>query len=455
MRIFFLSFIIFCASITGLSAQEEWTLERCIAYAIDNNIQIKQSALNEASARLGKTQSLAQLFPNLNVGTGFGMNFGRSIDPGTNTFVTDQVNTNNFRVSTSVTLFNGFRLLNTLKQSQLDVLSAEYDLKGLSNDISMNIATAFLQVMFNEELLLIAQDQQDITAQQMERTKKLVNAGSIPKGNLFDAQAQMANDELQVVNMENNLSTSVLTLKQILNLKASDPFRIERPPMDLPIENLNAVTIGSIYDNSLNNWPQIKARETQLKSAEKGEKIAFASYTPTLSANASVSTLFSSSYKNSYLDSSFNLIREDIAYGDQLNQNLSENIGFSLNIPLFNGLQSRTAVNRSRLTRINAELQLQDEQNRLYSSIQQAYNDAQAANRKFEASEKSVNATELAFDYAEQRYEVGMMNTFEFNTSKNNLSRAKSDLLRSKYDYIFRIKVLDFYQGKPLTFNAD
>ncbi|MBP9152975.1 MAG: TolC family protein, partial [Flavobacteriales bacterium] len=157
--------------------------------------------------------------------------------------------------------------------------------------------------------------------------------------------------------------------------------------------------------------------------------------------------------KDSYLDSSFNLIQEDIPYGSQLDQNLSERIGFSLNIPIFNGLQSRTAVRKARLGRINAELQLQDQKNQLYSSVQQAYNDATAAKRQYDASDKSVNATEKAFEYAQQRYNVGMMNTLEFNTSSNNMTRSRSELLRSKYDYIFKMKVLDFYQGKPITFD--
>lgn len=427
-----------------LQAQEEWTLKQCIEYALDNNILIKQSALNQASAKLDRTQSLAQLFPNLNANTGFNMNFGRNIDLVTNSFVSEQTNSNNFGVRSGVTLFNGFRLLNTFKRSQLDLLASEYDLQGLSNDISMNISTAFMQVMFNEELLLIAQDQMDITTQQKDRTQKLVDAGSLPKGNLFDANAQLANDALQVINMENNLSAAVLALKQLLNLTASEKFRISRPAMDLPVSDLTAVTIGTVYDLALSNWPRIKARETNLQSAQRGEKIAFATYTPSLSGNASVSTRYSS----------FSFFDPD-PYAIQLENNLGESVGFNLSIPIFNGLQSRTGVHKARLNRINAELQLQDEQNQLYSSVQQAYNDALAAYRKFEASEKSVIATGLAFDYSQQRFDVGLMNAFEFNTAKSNLSRARSELLRSKYDYIFKMKVLDFYQGKPLTFEAE
>jgi outer membrane protein len=251
--------------------------------------------------------------------------------------------------------------------------------------------------------------------------------------------------------MENALSASILALKQMLNLPASESFRIKRPDSDVPMEELGATTVGTVYDHALNNWPQIKARETRLESARKSEQIAFASYTPTLSANGSVSTFFSSSFQ----DIDFTTFeRTPIAYGDQMERNLSESVGLSLSVPIFNGLQSRTAVKKARLGRMNAELQLQDQKNQLYSSVQQAYNDAQAAKRQYDASDKSVNATEKAFEYAEQRYKVGMMNALEFNTSSNNMTRSQSELLRSKYDYIFKMKVLDFYQGKPITFDV-
>jgi outer membrane protein len=439
----FVAIISFFSVGTAL-AQEEWTLERCISYALENNIQIKQSALQQESARLDKSQALAGMFPNLNASANYNANFGRSIDPVSNDFVSEQVNSNSFGASSNVTLFNAFRLLNSFKQSQIDLIAAEYDLQGLTNDVSMNIATAFLQVMFNEELLLVAQEQVAVTSEQLGRTQKLVDAGSLPEGNLYDVQAQLASNELQVINAENALSASVLALKQMLNLQASDEFRIKRPDTAVPLETLDGRTVGTVYDHGLNNWAQIKAREARLESAQKGEKIAFATYTPTLSASGSIGTRWS--------DASF-LNFEPDPYGKQLDQNLSESIGLSLTIPVFNGLRSRTTVAKSRLSTINAELQLQDQKNQLYSSVQQAYNDAAASKRQYDASEKSLQATERAFEYAEQRYGVGLMNSLEFNTASNNLTRVRSELLRSKYDYIFKMKVLDFYQGKPITFD--
>lgn len=446
------SIVLLCFLTLSVTAQETWSLERCLLYAKEHNIQLKQSMLNQQSAEQGKKQALALMFPDLNANVGYNSNFGRSIDPGTNSFVNQTVNSNNFWLGTGVTLFNGFGLLNSFRQSQLDVLAATYDVQGLSNDISMNIASAFMQVMFEEELLNVAKEKFASTKGQLERTAKLVDAGSLPAGSLMDVESQLATNELQVVNSEIAVQTAIVALKQLLNLQTSEPFAIERPTVDLPMVDISATTVTSIYEKAMENWPQIKAKETRVNSAKRGEWIAFASYTPTLRASASVSTLYSSSYKDYNLDT---FEATDIPYGDQLDRNLSQSIGLSLSIPLFNGLQSRTAVNKSRLSRINSELELQDTKNQLYSSVQQAYSDASSANRGYEASLKSVTASERAFSYAEQRYAVGSLNSTEFNISRNNLAIARAELLRAKYIYMFRTKILDFYQGKPLSFSSD
>ncbi|MCF8256069.1 MAG: TolC family protein [Flavobacteriales bacterium] len=434
------------------SAQEAWSLQRCLDHAREHNMQLKQSMLNRQQAEYGKSQALAMMFPDLNANVGGNINFGRSIDPGTNSFVNEQVNANNFGIGSNVTLFNGLRLLNSFKQAQIDVLAANYDLEGLVNDISMNIASAFLQVMFNEELLRVSKEQLASTTAQVDRTRKLVDAGAMPMGNLLDVESQMAAQELRVVNAENAIQTSLVALQQLLNIRAEDGFSIQRPPMDLPVEDLGATTVQSVYDKAMENWPQIKAQETKLESARKGERIAFSGYTPTLRASGNVSTFYSSAFRDFNAET---LEFEDVGYADQVDRNLSQSVSLNLSIPIFNGLQARTAVRRSHLTRINAELQLQDTRNQLYSSVQQAYNDAMAANRQYEAGLKSVSASERAYAYAEQRHAVGAINDLDLSIGRNNLAIAQSDLLRAKYEYIFRAKILDFYQGIPLAFPTD
>lgn len=444
--------ILLALSTPRVSAQESWTLQRCLEFAKDNNIQLRQSVLNQQSAELGKTQALAMMFPDLNANVGANVNFGRTIDPGTNSFVNEQVTANNFGVGTSVTLFNGLRMLNTFKQAQIDVLAARYDVEGLSNDISMNITSAFMQVMFSEEFLAVAEERLNGTQAQVERTRKLVDAGSLPVGGLLDVESQMAAQELQVINAENALVAATLTLKQLLNLQNETDFRIARPAVDLPMMDIASMTVEDVYSKALGNWPQIRAQEARLESAARGERIAFAGYTPSLRASVNASTFYSSAFRDFNTST---LEFEDVSYGDQVDRNLSQSIGLNLSIPIFNGLQARTAVNRSRLNRINSELQLQDTRNQLYRSVQQAYNDAVAANRQYEAGLRSVSAAERAYAYAEQRHAVGVINDLDLSISRNNLTIAQSDLLRAKYEYIFRTKILDFYQGNPLAFPSD
>jgi outer membrane protein len=434
-------------------AQGSWSLEKCIEHALQHNIQVKQTMLSVESAQRNKQQSFANMFPSVNASTGYNLNLGRTIDPGTNTFVTESVSSQNVWMGSNVTLFNGLRLLNGLKQSQLDLLAAEYDLKSISNDVSMSVATSFLQVMFSEELLQIAEDQKEISTQMMERTQKLFDAGATAKGNLYDLKAQLANDEVQIVNSENNYQSAVLTLKQLLNLKEDFEFKVERPDVDMPITDPASLRVSMIYNDALENWPAVLARETRVLASEKGVKMAWASLTPSLDASGSVSTLFSSAYKDRSLDSTnFQILEKDIPYGMQLDQNLSYGLGMSLSIPIFNGLAAKNGLQQARLSKLNNELQLSDTKNQLYSSVQKAYNDAMAAYRSFLATDESVKAGEESFHYAEERFDVGMINAMDHSIIKNNLARVKSDRLRAKYDYIFRSKVLDFYRGKPLTF---
>jgi len=432
---------------------EGWTLERCIRHAIDNNIQVRQAALQHQSAGYDRSQAFMAMLPDLNGGVSYGANFGRTIDPGSNQFVTETVNSNNYFLSTNVTLFNGFALYNTFRQSQLSQLAAELDVKAAQNDLGLSIATGFMQIMFNEELLDVARNQMTMTEAQLDRTRKLVEGGALAEGNMFETEAQLANDRLQVVNAENRLNASLLQLRQMLNLKSDEPFAIVRPKVVLPIENVTARSVNDIYGTAVQSWPQVMAREARIKAADKGISIANGYLYPQLSANFSISTLYSSAFQDVTFDSTtFQPIVKDVPFTNQMDNNFSQRLGINLNIPIFNGLQARTNLRKARLNRVNADLQLRDTQNQLYSNVQQAYNDAVAGMRQYEAGEQSLEASQKAFEYAKQRFEAGALNPYDFNTSKNNLARVQSDVLRAKYEYIFRAKVLDFYMGKGIGF---
>jgi outer membrane protein len=336
----------------------------------------------------------------------------------------------------------------------------------------LNIASAYLQILFAQELLEVAKNQSEITKLQADRTQKLVDVGNLPKGNLYDIEAQMASEEMNVVNAENNLSLSSLNLTQMINLDTVQDFSIIKPEIAPPSEVMLNSTPGQIYDIALTRQPEIKSAEFKLKSAEKGISIAKGGMFPRLSLTASYGTGFSSVSKhvttlpsiigyapNGNITSSgetvfapllSNPVFSTTRFSDQIDQNLNRSVGFYLSIPLFNNLQTYTAVSRAKISRENAALTLQLQKDNLRKTIQQAFNDASSALKKFQAAKKAVSAMEESFRYTDQKYTVGAVTATDYNDAKNKLTKAKSDLLQAKYDYVFKLKVLDFYQGKPI-----
>lgn len=469
LLIFFLPVALYAQS-TG----KEWTLQQCIEYALKNNIQIRQNLLNQKMAEATLLQSKAQVLPSLNGNISNSYNNGKKVDPFTNQFVTgDWTQSQNFSLTASVTLFGGFQTLNSIRQNRLDLQASQQDLLKMQNDISLNIASAYLQILFARELLASARSQAEITRLQEERTRKMVDVGNLPKGNLFDIQAQLASEELNIVNAENNLSFSLLSLSQLLNLDTLQGFDIVRPEINMPADGMANTTAGVIYESALTRQPEIKSAELKVLSAQKGLAIARGGHLPRLSLSASYGTGYSGASKdyglptfsgfapNGSMTSAGDTVLEPIfnynsnppvtPFNTQLNNNLNRSIGLYLTVPIFNNLQTYTAVTRARINEENSKLALQLQQDNLRKNIQQAYNDAQASLRKYYATEKAVKAMEESFKYMDQKYTVGMVTGTDYNEAKNRLSKAQSDLLQAKYDYVFKLKVLDFYQGKPIT----
>lgn len=451
-----------------------WTLQQCIEHALKNNIQIKQNKLNEQLAEATLLQSKAQMLPGLNANISNSYNNGKKVDPFTNQFITgDWIQTQNYSLSANVTLFGGFQTLNTIKQAHYDLMANQQDVLRIQNDISLNIVSAYLQILFAEELLTSAQNQLAVTNLQVERIKKMVEAGTLPKSNLLDIQAQQAIEELNVVNAENNLNLASLNLIQMLNLDTIKNFRISRPEISIENETIIGVTPSQVYDAALTHQPEIKGAELRLKSAEKGIAIARGAMFPRLDISASYGTGYSGASKdyglpvfsgyvpNGSITSGGDTVYEPnfiydlnppvTPFKTQIDNNLNRSVGFFLTIPLFNNFQTQTAITRAKIVKENAVLTLQLEKNTLRQKIQQAYNDAQAALKKYLASKKATQAMEESFRYMDQKYTLGAATSVEYNDSKNKLIKAKSDLLQAKYDYIFKLKVLDFYQGKPIT----
>lgn len=469
-RYFFVFMIIILAFSFNVFSQKIWTLEESIAYALENNIQIKQQQLNSAVSKLQYNQSIASLFPSINATATHVYNNGQTVDMYTNQFASQTVQSNNFYLSGNVVLFSGLQLLNGLKQKQLDFLASKYDLEKMKNDISLTIATAYLQILYNIELLATTKSQFEISQQQLERTKILYTAGTIAKGTLLQMEAQTASDELQVVTAQNQLDLAYLSLVQMLDLQSTQGFDIEKPALSLPDANSLLQQVNEIFDKAYTIQPDIKSAELKVKSAKKGLQSSWGMMSPTISLNASYGTGYSgaskkvtdmtiSGYQQIGLTESaeavyspvYDYTYENVKFWDQIDKNLNSSVGLYLNIPIFNKLQTITMIGTSKISLANAELSLQNTKNQLLKTIQQAYADARAALNRYDASQKAVDALAESFTYTQQKFDVGMVNSVDYNDAKNKLMKATSDLLQAKYEYVFRIKVLDFYQGKPLT----
>ena len=463
-----------CFFLLGLqtsTAQKAWSLLECIDYALVNNIAVKQNEVSTELARLSVAQSRYSMLPTLNTSVGRNYNFGRTIDPFTNQFTTQQVESDNWSLNTGVTLFSGFQLQNTLKQSQLNYLAGKSDLQKIKNDISLNVISSYLQVLYTKEQMKVAQARVEQSREQRDRILRLVNAGSAVQGTLLDAEAQLTNEELSRITAENQLISARLAITQLLQLNSPEGFDVLDPSVEIPAENSLSMTPAQLYDLALANLPEIKAADNRILSAEKGVSIAKAALMPRLSAFGQLSSFYSSSAKtvagvefeglvpngvttagDTVLVPSFNTRLADESYRNQLDQNYNKAFGLSLSVPLFNGFNGQLGVRRARLNLENARYASQQVRNQLYQSIQQAHTDALAAAKRYEATARSLRSFEESYSYAEKRFNAGLINSLEYLTVTNNVTRSKVELLQAKYDYIFRLKVLDFYAGKPLGF---
>jgi outer membrane protein len=439
----------------AIPAQDNpWSLEDCISYAMENNITIKQTALNTQYNQNILDQSKLSRFPSLNASSNYTYSFGRALDQTTYEFTDNQqINSISVNVSSGVNLFNGFQKKNSIEQNRINLMASYEDVQKVKNDISLNIAAAYLQILFSQELLQVAQNQLEITGQQVDRTQIMVDAGKLARGSALEIQAQYAAEELNVVNSENQLQLAYLNLQQMLDMQYDPGFHINVPDLPTPGDSMLLLNVMDVYGTAQEIMPQIKSSEYNLESSELELDIAKGMRYPRLS--------LSGNYNTGYSDIREKFISTDPVTGipimgkypffEQINDNLSVGVGLGLNIPIFNGGQVNTAVSNARIGIENARLEVQNMKNNLYRDIQQAYADALAALKKFTSTEKALVSMEESFSYTEKKFEVGLVNTVDYNTSKNQLTMTQSDLLQAKYDFIFKTKILNFYQGEPIT----
>ena len=425
------------AANTGL-AQDVWTLERCIDHAVENNITIKQQQLNVEQHQNSYEQTRLGVLPTVNAGLSQSYSFGQSTG-GDNINVNNNSSSTSGYISANVTLFNGLSKYNRIKASKLDYEAAVQNLEQAKNNIALNITSAYLDVLLNKELLATAQEQLQLTQEQIEINRQQVEAGKLAAGKLLETESQAAQEELDVTNRENSLWISKITLQQLLELPITDGFDIAVPDIDFDQVAATLLSVDTVYERAVEERPEIKSRELAVESADRQIAVAKAQQYPSLSANAG--------YSNSYYKMSG---MQNPSLSDQLDVHGSKSIGLSLSIPIFNGWQARTSVKNSKLQYQNTQLELQQAKNTLLKEIQQVYVNAQAALKRYESSQKAVGSADESFRYVKEKFDLGIVTPLEYNESKNRLTQAQSTFIQAKYEYLFRMKILDFYYGREL-----
>jgi outer membrane protein len=425
------------------SQQKIWSLEECVRYAIDNNIQIKQQVLQTEMQKNSLALAKLNLLPTLNGSLSHDYSFGRALNYRDYKYIDHNTQYDRLYIGGNITLWSGLINYNTIKKNKYEVLAGQQDLQYIKDNIALNIALSYLQILLNKELYAATTNQLQTTKQQIAKTRKMVDAGSIARGNLLQIESQAAQEEVQMINMKNQLDISYLTLTQMLEIKTPEGFEIVMPEISVDTGGTVTGKIEDIFNVAVQNRPEIKSAEMKLESSKYDLKIARGGRSPKLTSSHSMGT----SYSYVFNDTS------NISFNEQIKNYKNYGLGFTLNIPILNGWQVNKNIKNSKLGIQNSEYTLEATKKTLYKDIQQAYADAGAALKKYTASKKAVISMEESFRYTEQKFNVGMVTPVDYNAAKTQLLNAQSDMAQAKYEYIFKTKVLDFYKGLPLSLN--
>ncbi|WP_370090417.1 TolC family protein [Ekhidna sp.] len=425
------------------------SLEECIEIAVKNNLNVKRSELNMQSAQVNLEQSKASRYPSLNASGNYGFNWGRGIDPTTNQFIDQRINFNSIGASSSLPLIQGLQITNGIKQDKLSMEASRKDLEKAENDISLNTAQFYLNVIFNKELLDNATFQLESSRQQLDRTSKLVESGALPLANKLQLESQVATNEVNLINAQNNLDLALLALKQALLLPPGQEIDVIIPDVTIDQAEIENTSITELYNEALANMPEIQSSALRVESADVGVDVAKGGMYPTITLSGSLDTRYSDAAQQfDPVSGEF----ETIPLSTQYDNNLSRGLSANLRIPIFNGFSTRSNIQRSKIALQQAEINEKEQQNLLYQTIESSYRNAVAAAKTFTASQKQVASLEETLRAVENQYNNGAANFTDYQVASNNLFQARTDLSRAKYDFIFKQKVLEFYQGKPLTF---
>ncbi len=456
-----------------IEAQQAWSLQKCVETAKQNSIAIKQNELNIESAKNNTIATRHSRYPSFSGSTTFRSNFGRTIDPTTNDFNNQTISNNSWGINSGIPLFNGGSITNSIKQADINYQTSKLDAEQYAADLALTVVQYYLGIIYAQERLDNARIQAQTTTEQLNQVNKLIAAGNRPEGDRLDILAQQAKDEQNIISFTNTVNTNKLALKQLLRLPIDQAFEIERPAPDALQPSVHNENLSEIYKYALENRNDIKSGQLKIKSAEYGLKIDKASGLPTVNMGGSVGSVWSSQGQRlaGFKDVSnqttviFNgqsttltvinkvPYTESNPYTSQLNQNFNYGFGVQMNVPIYNNYRVRAQLKRDELNIENEKLKAEQIKETLKNNIQTVLNDLKAAQNTYEAARRSTEASRNAYNNTKIKFDLGSANTFELTSSKNKLDIAVTEELLSRFDYIFKSKVLDYYLGRPIQLN--
>ncbi len=475
MRTFLTIAIAFIATSESF-AQPKWNLKTIVEYTMANNISAKLNDVQAKNAAITFKQSKLSQYPNVNFSTNAAVNSGNNQDPTTFSRITQTFFTTGLQLQTSADIFNFYSKRNTIAANEWELRAAGASSEKIRNDIALSAANAYLQILLSKEQENIATLQIQQTQAQLTNTRKLVNAGALPELNATQLEAQLAQDSLNYITTKGNTTQSILSLKAFMNIDAGASFEVETPPIDkIPIEPIASLQPDFVYEVALKNLPQQKFNDFKLRAAEKNVSAAKASMYPTIGGFGSLGSNYNNQSKTvasinrstkilpigsvnvggvdytvtSPFESQIPVFK-NTNFGKQIDNNFRQSIGVSLSVPIFSGGALKSIYQRSKLNIETINLQKEQDNQKLKQDIYQAYTAALIAYEKFSVGKKSVEVNEQSLNFATKRFNIGMLNTFDLITTQNNFLRAKLQYVQNQFDYVFKIKVLEFYKGLGL-----
>lgn len=471
--------LMFPMSLSAQPTSSSWTLEQAINYAQQHNISIKQSEVNSRLAKLQLLQSQLTQLPQINASAAYGNSFGRSVDPNTNQFVYSTYDFLSLSGSANVLVFGWFQTRNTIKANQYALSAAKADLEQLQNDVSLNVATGYLRAILAREQVHISQKQVSLSKAQLQQTQKFVDAGRLPELSAKQLIAQLASDSATLIGTIMQYNSAIIDIKALLNLDFETPFDILEPDIEIdPFLRVDDINAAYIYEVASGNYAAVKSSEWQLKAAIKRKKAARGALYPQLSINGQSGTNYAATFKEiksfsiagaqptgafAYDSISKTAIpvyqpilhyeSQRIPLNKQLDNNLRQSISLALNFPIFNGWQAQSQLRQAKINQLASDYSRQATSLKLKQEVYKAYNDAHLAIQKYQAAKRATVAAQEAYAFAKKRFELGLTNTVEYLTIQNNQFVAEANLQSAKYDLIFKLKIIDYYLGKPITLN--